>query len=148
MLYLKDNDFDSFKTTILDKNPFAMRLALQQCNKFMFSASTLQSAIRFALPQRNKFVFSASMVQSEADLEELFSKYNIIYDRYFNIEQQWIIVSIDDMTAFVESTDDLNNINFTEEDKQQFYKDKSKIHENSLLAQYIKEYNDKRKNYY
>lgn len=121
MLYLKDNDFDSFKTTILDKNPFAMRLALQQ---------------------RNKFVFSASMMQSEADLEELFSKYNIIYDRYFNIEQQWIIISIDDMTAFVESTDDLNNINFTEEDKKQFYRGKSKIHENSLLAQYIKEYND------
>lgn len=121
MLYLKDNDFDSFKTTILDKNPFARRLALQQ---------------------RNKFVFSTSMMQSEADLEELFSKYNIIYDRYFNIEQQWIIISIDDMTAFVESTDDLNNINFTEEDKKQFYRGKSKIHENSLLAQYIKEYND------
>ena len=121
MLYLNDNDFDSFKTTILDKNPFAMRLALQQ---------------------RNKFMFSASMLQSEADLEELFSKYNIIYDRYFNIEQQWIIISIDDMTAFVESTDDLNNINFTEEDKKQFYRGKSKIHENSLLAQYIKEYND------
>ena len=106
MLYLKDNDFDSFKTTILNKNSFAMRLALQQCNKF---------------------VFSASMMQSEADLEELFSKYNIIYDRYFNIEQWWTIISIDDMTAFVESTDDLNNINFTEEDKQQFYKGKSKI---------------------
>ena len=121
MLYLKDNDFDSFKTTILNKNSFAMRLALQQCNKF---------------------VFSASMMQSEADLEELFSKYNIIYDRYFNIEQWWTIISIDDMTAFVESTDDLNNINFTEEDKQQFYKGKSKINENSLLAQYIKEYND------
>ena len=121
MLYLKDNDFDSFKTTILDKNPFAMRLALQQCNKF---------------------VFSASMMQSEADLEELFSKYNIIYDRYFNIEQWWTIISIDDMTAFVESTDDLNNIKFTEDDKQQFYKGKSKINENSLLAQYIKEYND------
>ena len=120
MLYLKDNDFDSFKTTILNKNSFAMRLALQQCNKF---------------------VFSASMLQSEADLEELFSKYNIIYNRYFNIEQWWTIISIDDMTAFVESTDDLSNINFTEDDKQQFYKGKSKINENSLLAQYIKEYN-------